>query len=762
MVIGNKSLALLSFLLLLLSFGCTSEQVLKPTKTEQVIQTNVVDADNNNIIDYGVYSFSPVSTGSGITTIRTLSVSSGSKVSLVSEQEITDADLLQIDSDFSDFGRDYDDSTSVCLKNIGVKSVRCADARTCLGLCTSNSVKCKNVAQLHGDIVSNSILSYVNDVNEIQDIGSNIRRDIPNLKALGKSRKTDFVSSLYKIMSKIASLNSNPLVSQKELSLCDPVSYDASKLLGIADKIGSHETSDSDYRYTVTLLADFGNLQKNENLKFSDITFSDRLGSSFDVETDSLSVSQPSTVDTSSGSTVLNWQGIRPSSKPKTIVYYSFGSKQPPDAISLKFSAPAATVKTYNFAILTPVVFLYNTLTPITNNFYLSFALSFSIAIIILLTLWTVVIIFYNLLRASLAKEGTATGMRRAFGRTGIRWKSDIVFGIVLLIAGVVSLNGFSSIIPSAPAILKIPEFFSGPDLLLNEPAALAPVLFFFFGFTLVYLAIDNKIKVTSLEAMYGKEMKEDKDMFVAHANQLKTRLEDLKKLIEEYTKENFDVGQEYDVLSSISVEKIDEYIKKADNTSRNIVDDELTRVEESIERLHERKSQADQNWAKWKDAMYKIIDEGGELHYNSLLTIPASLRSWAVQRFLKEYASMGIVMEGNHLKRKEITPDMSIKQMVDKKLLVGAVVSKAGKIVTAKLSKGNATLVGVLTLKLLNYLKSAPRELGQHDFSSVATIGEKYVLVLVRQGIVDSLLVIEKEKFKDAMDEWKSKMKIG
>ncbi len=753
MIIQNHRLILLSLVLVLLLAGCTSEETIKQSKSEQISQSDVVKIDNTDVFDHGTYLFSPISLGSGITVRRTLSVSSEPLVSLVSENDLTDLEVIQIDNYFSDVMREYEDSTSSCLKNIGVKSVSCADANTCLKLCTSNSVKCKNSAQLYGDAVSNSILSYISDVNEIRDISSDVRRDTPNLISLSSIRKGNFVSSIYKIIGKISSLNSNPLVSQKELSLCEPVSYDTSKLINITDQIGTTKISISDYKYKITLFVDFGDLEKNEKLKYSDITLSDKLSDSMGLETDSLSISQPSTVE-SNDSTLLSWQGIRPASKPKTIVFYSFSSKQPPEEISSEFIAPFATVKTFNFTALVPVVVLYNVLSSITNNFYLSFSLSFAIVIILVLLLITALTFMYNLLHITVAKENMSTCIRRSFGRTGVKWKSDIVLGILFLVVGIISLNTI------APAIQRIPEFFASPDFILNEPLALIPILSFFFGSILVYLAVDNKIKVSVLESVYGKEIKEDKDMFAARAIQLKTMLADLKKIIGEYSKENFDVGQEYDVLSSISVEKIDEYVKKADNTSRKIVDDELTRVEEAIERLHERKNQTEQNWDKWKDAIYKLMDESGEVHPNNLLVVPASLRSWALQRFLKEYSNQGIVMEGDSLKRKEITPDMSIKQMVDKRLLLGAIVSKNGKIVANKISKGNSTLVGALTVKLLNYLKSVPRELGQHELTSLATIGEKYVLVLVKQGTTDSLLMIEKEKFKEAMDEWKTKMK--
>lgn len=750
----NKIYLIFSLLVILLLTGCISEQTLKPAKKEQLLASDLTDVDNDGTIDYGVYSYSPVSLGSGITSTRTLLVSSEPNIILTGENDLTDADVLEIDSYFSDFSRDYEDTVSSCLKNMGVRTVSCATPSNCLTLCNSNSVKCKNIAKDNPDVVSNFMLPFINDNNEIRELRNDINRDIPNLRTLSTSRKENFLSSIYKIIGKTSSLNSNPLIVQDDVKLCEPVSYDVSNLLAIVEKIGDHTVADTEYKYRVSLAVNFGNLEKNEQLKYSDVSIIENTAAGLEIFPDSLSASQPSTVDNPASSTILNWYGIRPASKPKATVFYSFNSGQEPSEISSLLAAPSVTIKTFNLSILTPVVILYDILRGVTNNFYISLGFSLSIMMVIIFLLMNLASILYNVIRSTAAKESSTTGIRRALGRTGVRWKSDIVAGIILLAIG------FGSMVSVAPTLPKTPEFFASPEVFTADPLTLVPVLSLFFGLTLVYLAVENKIKVSALEGMYGKELKEDKDLFIERANQLKVRLKDLKELVAEVTKENFDVGQEYDVLSSISADKIDSYLNTSDNTSKKIVEDELAKVEESIERLHERKSQAEQNWERWKDAIYKIIDEGSEVHPNNLLTIPASLRSWALQRFLKEQPDMGLAFEGSVLKRKQVAPDSSVKHLVDSGVLIGAIVIKSGKVVISKIVKGNPTLIGLLSLKLFNYLKSAPRELGQHDFNTLASIGDKYVMVLLKQPTADSVLIMEKDKFKTAMDMWKEKVK--
>jgi hypothetical protein len=190
------------------------------------------------------------------------------------------------------------------------------------------------------------------------------------------------------------------------------------------------------------------------------------------------------------------------------------------------------------------------------------------------------------------------------------------------------------------------------------------------------------------------------------------------------------------------------------------VIEDELTKVEDTIEKLSERKHLALENWSKWASTIEKILRENEEVQVSGLIAVPSSLRIWAMKKYADEHAGEGLSLDGETLKRKIVSAEKIASSLVAGRVLYGCVLIKDSKVALSSFSEGNATLIGVLTFKFLNYVKYLPKHLAQHDFSSIVTVGDRYVTVVVKQKTLQALLVIEKDKFKPAVDEWKAKMK--
>jgi len=60
--------------------------------------------------------------------------------------------------------------------------------------------------------------------------------------------------------------------------------------------------------------------------------------------------------------------------------------------------------------------------------------------------------------------------------------------------------------------------------------------------------------------------------------------------------------------------------------------------------------------------------------------------------------------------------------------------------------------------LKTRNSLKSLAKALGQHEPGSFAAVGEKNVLVLMKVSGIEAMLIIPREKFKEAVETFKKK----
>jgi hypothetical protein len=98
---------------------------------------------------------------------------------------------------------------------------------------------------------------------------------------------------------------------------------------------------------------------------------------------------------------------------------------------------------------------------------------------------------------------------------------------------------------------------------------------------------------------------------------------------------------------------------------------------------------------------------------------------------------------------------------MLTKGLLTGAVIIKNDKVETSEFAEGSGTVATALTLKLRTYLRSLAKKLGQHNAQSYVAIGTKTVVVYLKGRTLESMIFVKKEKFNDAVELWKNKMKL-
>ena len=85
----------------------------------------------------------------------------------------------------------------------------------------------------------------------------------------------------------------------------------------------------------------------------------------------------------------------------------------------------------------------------------------------------------------------------------------------------------------------------------------------------------------------------------------------------------------------------------------------------------------------------------------------------------------------------------------------------RAKEIAAAHMAQGAPTVPAAPALKLRGYLRSFARSLGQTELTSFAAVGDKQVLVIMKEGELESTLFIPREKFKEAIEEWKKKAKM-
>ena len=97
------------------------------------------------------------------------------------------------------------------------------------------------------------------------------------------------------------------------------------------------------------------------------------------------------------------------------------------------------------------------------------------------------------------------------------------------------------------------------------------------------------------------------------------------------------------------------------------------------------------------------------------------------------------------------------MQQLIEEGLLVGAVVVKKDNVIVSEFLKGSGIVRGILTQKLQSYLRIVSKQMGMEEPVSFAAIGKHTVLVLLTDRQTSSLLFVNRSRFKEAVESWKS-----
>ncbi|MCI0503938.1 hypothetical protein L0Y65_04465 [Candidatus Micrarchaeota archaeon] len=753
----RRSIVLL-LAIFLLGFGCLGESPYQGGNAEAVASAQPTDLDGDGSADYIVYGFSPATyKGAGMIVQRQVTVTAETASAYTSiTPNLTDVDLLIADQSLDEFSKSRIQADTACSQAIGLSNVVCSDVTTCVKLCTSASQKCRNIAAGNEEILAGSMISYVKANNEIRSLLLDSRRIVITLREGTPEERDEFLGKTRQIINRIAEINANPLYSSGDFLLCSYSDFGIPYMLDAAHKVGQYETQNSGYRYHVLISvkpAASGNAQ-DIGVEISGLGITDKIPANLVLDTESISSMQAISASESGGYSVVNWTSAK-SNEAGYALYYEFQSEEPPESVIGGMRTPEIHVKTINLVPLAPTNMILVALNGALGNYYLAFGAATGITLAALLFVYNIVILLFTMLSERVAGASLTTGFRKAFGRTDVRWKADIVVAAVMLAAGYY----LSTTVAMRPAAM--PPLLESVDFLMKSDMGLIAIGVTLVGVLMTYFAIENFVKITILERAYGMVIRQEKDMFLAKAGALKDRIKELESLVEEYSKEDFDVSKEYDVLTTVKSEKIDLLAKDMTARSKALIDDYLTRVDNAVSSLKGRKKLADENWPRWKEAIEKMLNEQNEVYISSLVTVPASLRGWALGKFAKEAGVEGLSFERDVIKKRKVSPDQLVLDMLGKGLLRGAIVMKQDKVVLAEFAEGGGTVMTALGLKLMSYMRTLARNLGQHQPQSFAAIGDKTVIVVMRSRMLDSILFISKDKFKDAVEQWKAKMKI-
>lgn len=749
--------AYILLVIFLLGFGCIEDRVYPSDKTETLLSNSSMDFDNDGINDYSVYKFNPVTkTDAGVSIQRIVTVATYTKGTYTTiDPNLTDVDLLLADQSLDEFSKSRFQSDSACSKNIGLLNVVCSDVTTCSRLC-STSVKCKEIAANYDEVLAGSMISYVQDNNELRSLILDARRMVLNLRNTTDEERNTFLDKTRSMVGRVSSINANPLYTHPMLLLCDPSEYGLSYVAEAAQRIGDYETTPDYYHYRVMLTTTpVGEEGPELGKEVLGVGITDRMPQTVVPQAGQISSIQDLLADEENGWVVINWNSPTPSEK-GYVFEYEFTSTVGPSTLLAALRTPSVTIKNVDLSGLVPTEALYKALHGILGNYYMALGAALGFTIAFIFFLYNLVILGITMVTERAAGSTFTAGFRKAFGRTAVRYKSDAVVAFIFLAAGFY-VTTFHAVQPTtAPGLLQSVEF------LLKSSFGTLGLGLTLIGVVMAYFAAENLSKVVILERAYGMVIRQERDMYIAKAGSLKEKMKELEMLIEQFTQEEFDVSKEYDVLTALKGQDIEALTKNITAQSKTRIDNHLNAIENAISSLKQRKRLADENWPKWKDNISKILEEQNEVFASSLVTVPGSLRAWALNRYYKELGGgSGIVLEHDGLKKRKLSADKVIHDMLLKGLLKAAVVIRQDNIETAEFAEGSGTVSKALMLKLRTYMRALAKKLGQHEPASFVSIGGKDVLVYMKGRSTESFIVVKRDKFNEAIDLWKGKMKL-
>lgn len=735
------------------SLGCITQTGYSGTASEQIGSVRQEDIDGDGHIDYIIYDFLPVTNSeAGRTTQRQIAVAIEHRATYTSFRDFTNVELLDADADLQGFSDSRGSAEEACSQNLGILQLTCIDVGTCARLCSSASVRCKNMVETYGEVIGGSMTAYIRDFREMDRNVYEARKDVLTLKESDAYGRDAYLNHVISAVNDIAMVDTNPVYSRPEVQLCTKHDFATDDLISAAKTVGDYRIDNESYSYTVTLTVKdtglgAGTLGKDlEGTAVQDTVPAGAIGSGDELST------LNDVITTDSNGVLIDWVPKEPAGE--YMLMYGFSSNTPPEDVVYGYRVPRLSIRKVDLTAAEPANTLFAMLLVMTGSYYLAMGITLSLIIVTALVIYNTAMLAVSILRAKAASESAIVGVRKALGRTEISWKMDIVLAFAFLVAGSYSALALSAQPPQADSILDLDSF----GFMMTDWPGLGAAVAVFVGVMLAFMAVENLTKILLLERAYGVAIREEKELFLTRADLLQARLKELAGLVEKATEEEFEVGEEYEVLTSIKADRVGDASKKMTPRSKKLVEDDLIKVEGAVERLKERKLTAEDHWQKWSEMIDKMLDEQGEVHAASLLTIPSSLRQWAIRRFAKLGKESGIVIEGEVLKKKKVAPEKMLDSFFEEGMLNGLVVLKDDKVVLARMASGSATVPSMLSVKLKHYLLTLAKNTGQHEPVSYAAIGGKQVLVLMRDKNVDSVLFVGKEKFNDTISAWKER----
>ncbi len=724
------------FIVLFLLFGCISEGTYSNQKNELSSEANEYDFLDNGLYDFYHYTFSKVDYD-GYSISREVYVYPKYSITSFSFNQLNKAKISEALSLFGEFSDEVKSNFETCSKKLGIANVKCGIIEQCAAKCYESSSECKRLVQLYPEFAGYEVLTIDEANSERIKLTNAINADIwgyESLSAIGKQKLFENLRELYSLS---VFVTNGPVFYPNTLSLCSgEIDYSNYKTLMIL--LGNESIEPEGYEYFVIL-----NVERTNSLgtnEYADLFVKEKIP--ITIIPGSVNIVQ----DSSLSGNVIEWYPIK-SEKKQEILFYSFESQYSPDQIIWK--TPQFKKREIDLTLLLPSFSIFGILV-LALGYYNAVSFAIAIPLIIVIFLLNLIILLYNVVLSKIKKYSIYRAIKNFVGIPNLSWKKDLVFGAVLFAIGI-GASFFA--LHTDETQIEISKLLS---LLFEDYAALISVFCSVIGLLFIYTSLQSFVKSQMIQLSYSEVLKKETDIVKSEAKELDLRLEELKKMIDEYEKEGFDTTESYEVYISIPKEGALKISKENVEKKGAFVERSLNKIENSIAIMKERKEYAQKNWPEWSKLISNELEKEKELYISNALFIPVSLRSWAINRYLSENSGKNIVLEGDILKIKQEAPTKLAENAMESGNITNAIILKNDKVVLSIVNSGNKTLVLGLMFKLKSYLKTFVLKQNQKEYKYFMGISNSMVFALMKKGEIESLIFCPADKFKVGFEQWK------
>jgi hypothetical protein len=746
-------------MIVLLFYGCVEERQITVSGYEQIESISGSDLTGDGINDFILvtYGSKVINPEAGVYLKKTVAVYPVSlNAQIIMYTPMTDYDLQYVKNRINEFAEAKEGGEGSCFSRLQINRAACVDAESCFEECTSSV--CERAGEYGENTFGNEIYLFNYDSEEIDDIID----DIQSTGSVTTQGERDALGEkITRLMAISSKLSSSLLFRPDGFNACTRPNYDSGTLAAALSRLGNSTLSAGNYEYKVAIIAESEPNEENIELYVKD---SPPLLLSIDqvtldvLEDGKLFEKEP---------LLVGWDAVELDAS-REIMYYDFvSSNEPSDEVLSKWKFPK--IKERNLKALTylnmayehPIgafVFLVSEYTfnsSLFLGYYSAVGAAFSVWVVLLFLGVFVAELAYFTIKAVMDRRNIREALVDSFGAPMADWK--MYAAVALVLVGAAVMANLFYVAPVSTEGFGVEELIA---TLGEDPAGAGCVLLFIMGTYTFFLVVEDWLKGIIVGPSYYQLKNATKEENTKMLSDLRESWQALKMRVEDLSKTGMVVSEEYAVIVSVPIERLEQMIASGkQGMAKQLLVFNQERLESLDRRLDEKVNVMNQKWPEWEESLGKALSGGDSVPINTLLFIPLQWREWAVEKYISQNRARGFVLENDTVVKREVKVDellsKKIMEMVKTGIAQQAVLLSNDVNVFNSFAKGKRTVANVLFLKLKNYSEALSKKMGAAEVRRFVVSGGKIAAVYVAHDGHQAFIAAERGKIKEVVEEW-------